>query len=516
MRLRRYIKVKDRLLVLMIVCIISNSIFAIFSIDYLRKMENNTEIMYGEKLLAVNTIPDIEVAFLTGDSNRLNEIQNLLENYKFDSKMEFYIKDLNSSLESEDHNKIITTVQEMKQYVIDRAESQMASYQKDISFGYKLLASVSVVIILIIIYFSIRATRAVNIPTRQLKKLLKEAEQGDFTKTATYDSKDELGEVMLSYNQMATEVKELLRVVQESAASVDEANDQLQRASEKTTEASIHISHDATDLTKATIRSTDQLKVNTNALQGIAEGIEVIAEGIEYIEKTIQHTVYEANEGVQFVNLNIGQMNEIEQAVKQTNDMMQVLVAHSKEIEKVVQMINEIGEQTNLLALNAAIEAARAGEYGKGFSVVADEVRKLSEQSVRSTRVIENIVKQIQSDTKESVRFMGVAIESVQTGLDTTNQTAAKFQQIVSSVNEIGPHIGEVSSTISSITESTKEVAQNSLQLSEVSKQNASRIEQVSKSTNDQLEATREMHEEIQKITKNIRSLTSAIKRFTV
>lgn len=157
----------------MIVCIISNSIFAIFSIDYLRKMENNTEIMYGEKLLAVNTISDIEVAFLTGDSNRLNEIQNLLENYKFDSKMEFYIKDLNSSLESEDHNKIITTVQEMKQYVIDRAESQMASYQKDISFGYKLLASVSVVIILIIIYFSIRATRAVNIPTRQLKNCLK-------------------------------------------------------------------------------------------------------------------------------------------------------------------------------------------------------------------------------------------------------------------------------------------------------------------------------------------------------
>lgn len=500
----------------MVVCIISNCIFAIFSMDYLRKMETNTEIMYKDKLLAIKTISDIEAAVHLGDSNGLKELQGNLANHKFDSKMEFYIKDLNANLDSGDNNQIIAVAQEMKQYVIDRADSQVASYQKDISFGYKLLASVMLVIILIIVYFSIGATRAVNLPTRQLKKLLKEAEQGDFTKTATYDSKDELGEVMLSYNQMATEVKELLKVVQESAASVDEANDQLQHASEKTTEASIHISNDATDLTKATIRSTDQLKLNTNSLQEIAAGIEVIAEGIEYIEKTIQQTVDEANEGVQFVTLNIGQMNEIEQAVKQTNDMMQVLASHSKEIEKVVHMINEIGEQTNLLALNAAIEAARAGEFGKGFSVVAGEVRKLSERSVQSTRVIENIVKQIQNDTKESVRFMGRAIESVQTGLDTTNQTAAKFQQIVSAVNEIGPHIGEVSSTISSITDSTKEVAQNSLHLSEVSKQNANKIEKVSKSTNDQLEATKKMHSEIQKITKNIRSLTSAIKRFTV
>lgn len=32
---------------------------------------------------------------------------------------------------------------------------------------------------------------------------------------------------MLSFNQMATEVKELLKIVQQSAASVDEANEQL-------------------------------------------------------------------------------------------------------------------------------------------------------------------------------------------------------------------------------------------------------------------------------------------------
>ncbi|SOB93706.1 methyl-accepting chemotaxis protein [Ureibacillus xyleni] len=514
MRLKRYIKVNDRLLVLMIVCILSNSIFAIFSMDYLRKMEKNTEIMYEEKLLAINTISTIEASVHQENFPEASELQKSLPT--FDSKMEFYGKKLTTSLAERNIEEALGILQEMKPYVVDRAESQLNTYKEDVAFGYKLLTAVSLFIILVIIYFNVGATRAVKLPTRQLKELLKKAEQGDFTSIATYDSKDELGEVMLSYNQMATEVKELLKVVQQSAASVDEANEQLQHASEKTTEASIHISHDASSLTKSTIRSTEQLNVNTISIQEIASGVETIAQQIEYIERNIQQTVNEANEGVQYVTINMEQMQKIEQAVTQTNHMMLVLAEHSKEIEQVIEIINAIAEQTKLLALNAAIEAARAGEYGKGFSIVAGEVRKLSEQSVDSTRIIEDIVKHIQKDTKESVHFMASAIDSVQTGIDITNQTAAKFQQIVSAVNEVGPHIGEVSATIHLITMNTKDVANNSVQLSEVSQQNALRIEKVSNATNDQLDATRKMHSEIQKISKNIRSLTNSIKRFKV
>lgn len=516
LRFKRYIQVKDRLLVLMIVCIISNCIFAIFSMDYLRKMENNTEKMYKEKLLAVNSIAELESFIHMGDLNQASEIQASLKDFEFDSKMEYYIKELGTTFVEGNESEIITLTQEIKAYVASRAESQLISHQQDISFGYKLLTGVSVVMIFIILYLSIGATRSVNLPTRQLKKLLKQAQQGDFTQIAKYDSKDELGEVMLSYNQMASEVKELLKTVQRSALSVHEANDQLQTASEKTTKASIHISHDASDLTTATIQSTEQLNLNTTALQEIADGVVVIAERIDFIEQNITQTVKEANSGVEYVVYNNEQMHEIEQAVKKSYDMMQILVKHSKEIEQVIQIINSIAEQTNLLALNAAIEAARAGEYGRGFSVVAGEVRKLAVQSVSSTKVIEEIVKKIQDDSKQSVQFMSSALQSVQTGIDTTNQTASKFQQIVSAVNEIGPHIGEVAATINVITENTKEVADNSLQLSEVSKENTKMIEQVSASTSEQLEATKEIHDEIQKISRNIHSLTNAIKRFSV
>ena len=501
---------------LMIVCIISNVILAVFSIDYLRKMENNSVLMYQQRLLAMNAFTDFDLAIDQGDFDRANEIHSSLGAYQFDSKMELYIKNLKSTLSQENIAETLAISEETQAYIVQRAKNQIEAYKEDISFGYFLLIAVSLIMIAVVVYFAVGGTRAVNIPTRELKKLLISAGQGNFTKSATYDSKDELGEVMRSYNQMAAEVRELLKTVQKSASSVDDSNLRLQNASEKTTEAAIHISNDATDLTRSTERSAEQLMMNTAAIQEIFTGIEYIAEKVQLIDKSMKKTENEANEGVQFVLEHKEKMNEIELAVKKTNDKMLDLANNTKEIGQVIQIINSIAEQTTLLALNAAIEAARAGEYGKGFSVVASEVRKLADQSVQSTKVIENIIQQIQNDSTMSIEYMVQAIQSVHVGFETTIQSATRFEQIVSSVNGIGPQIEEVSTTINQIKQNTKDVADNSTELSHLFDHNADRIKQVSSSTVEQLSSTQEMHEEIQKITRNIQSLSHAIRRFTV
>lgn len=516
MRLSRYIKVKDRLIVLMFVCILSNIILAIFSIDYLRKMENNTVLMYEQRLLAINTVSEFENAVSIGDNEQVEENFNNLMAYKFDSKMDYWINELKKLLGNGSEEEFLAITDEMKLYISEKAEEQLEHYKKDVSLGYKLIIGLSIIMVAFVIYFSIIASRSVNVPTKQLKKLLKLAQQGDFTKQASYDSKDELGEVMLSYNQMATEVKELLRLVKSSAVSVEEANAQLQKSSERTTEASIHISNDAEDLTSATEKSAEELLSTTAAIQEITSGVQVIAHKINFISKNIEQTVADANEGSKYVSSNIAKMEEIENVVKQTNDKMQILAKHSEEINQVIKIINSIAEQTNLLALNAAIEAARAGEYGKGFSVVADEVRKLAEQSVQSTKVIREIIEKIQLDTKESIYYMEQAIESVQSGISTTNQSATKFQKIVEGVNEIEPQINEVSTTILTVTENTKEVSNRSVKLTEVTQKNNERIQKVSASTREQLNATQEIYGEIKKISKNLTTLRNALHRFKV
>src|SRR5690606_33235105 len=88
--------------------------------------------------------------------------------------------------------------------------------------------------------------------------------------------------------------------------------------------------------------------------------------------------------------------NKVHDIILRTNDS-------AKKISQASQVIANIAGQTNLLALNAAIEAARAGEAGRGFSVVAEEIRKLAEESENSTKIIDEIVEDLQQNAANAV-----------------------------------------------------------------------------------------------------------------
>ncbi|UZM99953.1 methyl-accepting chemotaxis protein [Lysinibacillus sp. MHQ-1] len=128
---------------------------------------------------------------------------------------------------------IHTLLEETQNYLVQRAKDQQQSYQEDVQFGYWLLGGVCLTVVMLVIIIGFIATKAVNVPTRQLKSLLKQAEQGNFTANASYVAHDELGEVVLSYNQMVTEVKRLLHTVTDSAYEVEKMTGKLQESSEE-------------------------------------------------------------------------------------------------------------------------------------------------------------------------------------------------------------------------------------------------------------------------------------------
>ncbi|MGN7476650.1 methyl-accepting chemotaxis protein [Solibacillus silvestris] len=508
MRFRNAIKVKDRLAVLMIVCILSNIILTVFSIDYLRKMENETQILYDEKLMTVHFMKEAEEQFFLTNEMPVQYIDRLKAT-AFDSKMEYYVKQLAS-------NPSEALLDEMDKYILERASTQLANHEKDIAFGYRLLLSISVILMVLILFFGIQAIRSINKPTRELKRLFKLVQHGDLTKYAAYSARDELGETTKYYNLMIADMKELLQTVRENTESATEANNELQINSRQITKGAVRIAANSEVMAGSLQYATAQLSDNAASIQQVAAGINQISHRMQQIDHYVKETIAKAVDGETIVEQNLAQMQNVEQAMKTASDTIIQLKDQSKHVSQAVTMIHALADQTNLLALNASIEAARAGEQGKGFAVVAQEVRKLAEQSKQFTESIASIVTEIQHEAFEATANMACAMQSVNVGVATTEQSASKFRGISEQVHQIGPQMEQVSAIMNDISSHTDVIAQSSIELSNRSEENLASMHQIQEQITIQEKSTTEIYDDIRSIAKNMRSLTHAVKRFQI
>lgn len=95
------------------------------------------------------------------------------------------------------------------------------------------------------------------------------------------------------------------------------------------------------------------------------------------------------------------------EVVVSASEAMDRIAASSREIQRVLVLIQEISHQTKLLALNAGVEAARAGESGRGFSVVAAEVRELANRSGSAAQEIKAMIDDSTSNVSAGVTLIG-------------------------------------------------------------------------------------------------------------
>jgi len=542
----RFIKVKDKLLVLMIVCVLSNVLLGVFSVDYLRKMSWHASESYTQGLVPIGWLNELEesqrrldfIVDSKGDDKEMTAIlQNMaqpldhLDSQEIDKKMSHQIKKYKSLLKKQEeaienfkqlnHGELdqfyVQTflpisqeshalLEDTQNYLVQRAKDQQQAYQKDVQFGYWLLGGVCLAVVLLVILIGFIATKAVNVPTRQ----------GDFTASASYVAHDELGEVVLSYNQMVTEVKRLLHTVTDSAYEVEEMTGKLQKSSEQSSTTTLKIAKDVQSISESTSASSSKLASNTASLEEVLNDVQVILEKVQVVESFAQKTARDAESGTEIVQANLTQMQAIKQAVEKSNTAIFNLVERAASIDQMIEVIERITAQTNLLALNASIEAARAGEHGKGFAVVANEVRKLAEQTVQSTQTITSIVQNIHLDSSYAVQMMEGVLVATEKGVAVTGQTASSFDQILEKVHTIKPYIMEVSATVQEIANHTKKVSEDAGMLTALSDTNAVSTKHVATLTADQLKAQQQFHNYIKELRKVSKVLQIAVKRFSI
>jgi methyl-accepting chemotaxis protein len=170
-----------------------------------------------------------------------------------------------------------------------------------------------------------------------------------------------------------------------------------------------------------------------------------VAKNVADADSVAKMAAKEGYAGQQAVQEALVAMQRVAEVIEKTAASITNLGRRSEEIGNIVSVINEIADQTNLLALNAAIEAARAGDAGRGFAVVAEEVRKLAERSVGATKEIGQVIKQVQADTGDSVKYGEQAAKEARASMELSATAGNALTNIVKSIEQTSSLMSDIS-----------------------------------------------------------------------
>jgi len=180
----------------------------------------------------------------------------------------------------------------------------------------------------------------------------------------------------------------------------------------------------------ATRLSSSVVEISTTMQEFSSSAIQIAyhSQGVVEIgDKTLQDT----KAGAAGVETLTGKMNEISSDNEADLREIVELGRKSKEITKIMEIINNIANQTKLIAFNAALEAASAGEAGKRFGVVAVEIRRLADNVVASTGEIEDKVTEIMDTVNRLVLTSEKSSKGIREGLDYALRTVSMLGDVV-------------------------------------------------------------------------------------
>lgn len=385
-----------------------------------------------------------------------------------------------------------------------------------ISFITKIVLIMLVVLAIGFVVSSLLTARIIS-PLSRMKEQIQTiaAGEGDLTKQLDSTSKDEIGEMAQSFNQMLTSLRTMMTQIAQTATTVTTASQSLTTSASSTSQATEQVTTTMQQVAGGAEQSVTSIAESVTALQEMAIGVQQVAETTSTISDATSVTSEEAQEGNEALNRVMHQMSAINTSSNEVAKAIGKLDEQSDEIGAIVEVITGIADQTNLLALNAAIEAARAGEQGKGFAVVADEVRKLAEQSKHSADQISQLIGHIQADTTSVIQAIEGNARETAAGMKVVVETQQGFAKIKNSIDNVNTQIHEVSAVTEQMSAGVEEITASTEEVSRISGTISDNMIHVASASEEQLAAMTEIDEAAKEMARMSAELQSLINRFT-
>lgn len=409
-------------------------------------------------------------------------------------------------------------------FILEYPLTRFNKVNNDLKSQLTFLALISILISSLIMYFIASKIAA---PIRNTANVLKNiaSGQGDLTQRLDVKTNDETGELANSFNTFIQTIRDIVIQIQDNSVNIQNRTENISTMANEVIGQSKNIGNEAKKVThssKGMVTQVEQMSSETNDMSKNTNSVSIsiinaskemkdTSEGIQSSKNQIKNVEQASQKMLSMVN-DIANKTEVggktaETAVTtvlQASEKVQQLTTATEEIQKIIELIEEIAAQTQNLSLNATIEAARAGEAGKGFAVVANEVKALAMQTNEATEKVRSATTLIQHSTSETVaEIEGVSkiIEDLHTVVNDIS-TSVNSQKII---------IEETSHSTTATAQELSQISGKALNTSDVVNDAAGVIALVTSGASKVSNQTNQTSDSINKVMENVNKISESV-----
>lgn len=310
------------------------------------------------------------------------------------------------------------------------------------------------------------------------------------------------------------ETASLLANINSSMRDINEKLGNLQRSADESASSILEMGSSVDEVARNAATLHESVETSTSGVHEMGASIRQVAVSAEQVERAAEETAAsmaemdrvvqevsghareaaaltkEVSEGAErgsvAVSETIEDIQRINERTTAARDTLGKLVSRISEIDGILRVIGEINDETNLLSLNAAIIAAQAGEQGKAFLVVANHVKTLAKRTTASTRNIEALVHDIQTDSGEAVDAMSAGIAAIDQGVSRSKAAGSALRDILERAEK-------ARSRVDGIARATDEQSKSSRLVSRAAQDTSAQVQQIATAMSEQTKVSEQM-----------------------